>query len=205
MAPVTEIEKKIADCNYPLKVEKKCSGDCIQVKKEFNCNYSEIKPDTWLKEQTDSCADAVECQSKFESLVCDSSGFNPIKNLDLMEVYCTKFEAKHIISNASLKAAYEASQAQEKALEDGVKSALKRIEHGKRVIALLLVRNSSKNLSKGQVKQMVSTYAEIKGLLETGSLETAKDEINLITPDGTIVTEGDKSALVSEIDKFLNQ
>lgn len=85
--------------------------------------------------------------------------------------------------------------------EAAISKALQAMNCGRRVMAVLLVRNSTKNLSKPQVAQMVAQYDQPKSLLETGSLDTAKDLINSLQVDGTLVTEADKVALASEIDK----
>ena len=218
-APVSEVEKKILDCNYPLLVKKKCEGVCVEIKKEFNCKYYEIaeemvddstKP-VHSKSESEVCADQLDCETKNESKICADVLESVFMAEDFSEIYCSKFirfeqklsGRKTTKENSTKKAAYDSTKASSDAMEAGIAQALKRIDHGKRIIALLLVRNAPKTLNKGQIKQMNATYAEIKGLLDTGSLETAKDEITAITPDGTIVTEADKTALISEINKFL--
>lgn len=215
-------KSEVDSCEYPKKVYSKmssCGEDCIKQPKGYNCKYSEVademiddleRPIWATRSMVEACSGESDCEQKVSEKVCVDERW-ALTNAEFTETWCNKITGyeqklsgrKIVVENAAKKTAYETGIAQEKALEDGIAQALKRINHGKRIIALLVVRNASKSLNKGQIKQMNATYAEIKGLLETGSLETAKDEIVAITPDGTIVTDADKTALVAEIDKFL--
>lgn len=162
------------------------------------------------QKDTQSCSNETECTAKFVALVCSENLYQKIKNIDLLQVYCVKLagyekkEEKIISLDPNKVSAWEsqkAIEAQKATKEAQINSAEKRMASGRRVIALMLVRNSAKGLTKPQVAQMNSLYSSIKNLLETGSLETAKEAIQAITPDGTIVTNADKEDLVNEIDK----
>ena len=77
------------------------------------------------------------------------------------------------------------------------------MEWGKRIIALVLVQNSKKvGLTNSQIAQINGTFAQIKGLLDTGSLNTAKDAITAISPDGVLVTQEDKDIYLAEINAY---
>ena len=91
------------------KCEAQYSEPCIKF--SSNESYKKIKPDTWLKMDTQPCVDNGDCDSKFLSLICSSSEYHGVKNYDQLEVYCTKFEPKHIIDDMALKAAHESSMA----------------------------------------------------------------------------------------------
>ena len=78
--------------------------------------------------------------------------------------------------------------------------AMKAQHCGKRVMALMLARNAQKGLSKPQRKQLVQTYKDIKNLLDVGSLDVAKDEIQAVDADGVLVTSADKTALTADLD-----
>lgn len=216
-------ESKVGSCEYPITYYSnpaKCGANCIKLKMDYNCEYHEIsdemvsdyeKPIWATRSMVEVCSGQADCEQKVSEKVCVDER-HALTNAEFTETWCNKITGyeqklsgrKIVVENATRKAAYESAKAQKDAMETGIQTAIKRINHGKRIIALLLVRNAPKNLNKGQIKQMNATYAEIKGLLETGSLETAKDEINAITPDGTIVTNEDKTALIAEIDSFLN-
>jgi hypothetical protein len=219
MAPVSEVEKKILDCEYPLTSSGSCQGSCIEIKKEFNCKYSELadeeiddysKPTWATRSMVEVCSGQADCEQKVSDKVCVDER-HALTDAEFTETWCNKITGyeqvlsgnKIIVENATKKAAYETAKAASDAMEAAIEQAYKAINHGKRVIALLVVRNASKGLTTAQIEQMNLTYSEIKNLLETGSLVTAKEKIELITPDGTIVTESDKTALVSEINKFL--
>lgn len=218
-APFTEIEKKLLDCDYSITVFKKCEGYCAEITKDFNCNYSEIyeelvddksKP-VYSKSEIEACEDQSDCESKnltkscldVEEYVLMSDGYSEIYCSKLLRYEQKKSGIKTIVVNEIKRDAYESLKLEKETQEAAIKMAMKAINHGQRVIALLIVRNASKGLTTAQIGEMNLTYAQIKGLLETGSLLTAKEKIELITPDGTIVTEADKTALVSEINKFL--
>lgn len=95
--------------------------------------------------------------------------------------------------------AQDAEEIQEQKLQEKIKL----IDAGKRVIALFNLRNETKSLTGEQIAQLVTTFASIKGLLETGSLKTAKYLIGQVVADGVIVTDGDKTALIAELDKWI--
>lgn len=97
----------------------KCGDDCIKIDKNYNCEYSEIEPAKDLKADVISCNDESDCSEKFISLECSNESFHRIKNIDLMEVYCTKHIPEHIKSDESKKADYdETNRVKEKDKKD---------------------------------------------------------------------------------------
>lgn len=217
-------ESKINVCSrldYPLKERceesegESCykvpsdSGECGIFKIEDVVGVDLSKP-IYSKNQVEECSDPEECQYKLENLLCIIQGEEAIKNLESMEVYCSrltgyqeKVVGQQIGIDPVLKAQKDAEKAQALALENAMNAAQKAMDCGKTVQKLLLVRNSVKGLTTTQIKQMVATYSSIKQLLDTGSLVSAKEEIQAITADGVLVTEGDKTALIAEINKCL--
>ena len=88
--------------------------------------------------------------------------------------------------------------------DDAIRAAIKKnMDCGQEVIQLIALNNAKKALSKGQRKQMVSTYTDIMNLLRAGVLEAAKDDIDAINPDGTITTAQDKIDAIAKIDSCL--
>lgn len=214
------IEAGVAVYQKKAKCEAVYSETCHHVPFQYNPEYHELVDEmvgdpasaVYSKNDIEACADQTDCETKNSSKVCTDLMENVYMAQDFSEIYCSKFlrfdaqipsGKKIIVENATKKAAYDSALAASEAMEAAIATAMKAINHGKRVIALLVVRNASKGLTTAQIEQMNSTYAEIKNLLETGSLVTAKEKIELITPDGTIVTEADKTALISEINSFL--
>lgn len=151
------------------------------------------------KDQAQSCADESDCQSKLEALVCEAGQAIRTES----EVYCAvdvmKVDGKKLVVSEAKKAAREAAEALKAQQEAAMESALKAMDCGKSAQAMMLVRNAAKNLTTEQVKQIVSTYAPIKALLDTGSLQSAVEEIAKIQADGVLVTEEDKSAIIAHI------
>ena len=92
-----------------------------------------------------------------------------------------------------------------KDLEESIALKVVRMDFGKRVIALLSVRNDAKSLTPAQIQQLPVTYGDARNALQDGSISTARAIIDAIVPDGTIVTADDKTAILAEIDANLTQ
>jgi len=107
-------------------------------------------------------------------------------------------------NNEALLASLEthtAAIAAEKTKIAGIEAALLAVEGGKRIVAYMNALNYAKGLTTAQVKTVLqdADLSLIKSLLESGSLVTAKEEIEAYTPDGTLVTQGDKDAIIAEL------
>lgn len=196
------------------------SGEkCFDIGSLPSSVYSEVdeliddysKPN-FSKSEIETCTTNANCDTKFLAKVCTDLLEYKIKNYDLKEVYCTKLtgydqKLQKTIALDSVKVdalnAQKAIDLLASQKEAGIQGALKRIECGKRVIGLLVLRNSQKVLTTANIGQINTVYGPIKGLIDTGSLVTAKEQMLLITPDGTLITEADKNDLVAEITKCL--
>lgn len=173
----------------------------LEVDDETKSNYS--------KSEVQACADSAACDLIHSTKVCLDAQEYSIKNYELLQVYCSKFLSfdkkliKSIALDASKLSAYQAELATKATLqakEAAIAYAQKLMACGNKVVAYMLVRNQPKALTTSQVDSLVQTYAPIKGLLETGSLTTAKEKILAVVADGVVVTEADKAALIAEID-----
>lgn len=181
----------------------------------YSRGYIEVedynKP-TYTKSQIEPCDDIAECNLIHASKVCPSDR-TLINNHDQLQVYCSKlvgYEKKSeptIILDTQKLQVFQAQNAVDllvRQKEAGLQIALRKIDCGKRVIALLVLRNSSKVLSTSQISQINNSYAGIKGLLETASLNTAKEAILATVPDGVMITEGDIADLANETQKCID-
>jgi hypothetical protein len=212
--------------------EKESSEYCISIAHSWECQYSIIE-DVFIddisrpirnktdvvscveKQNTDADGNVVNpeipaCHTALNEKVCDDDEAEKFINAEYTEVYCSKITGyeqknagKKLVIDEAKKAAHEAKVSQERSMVDAIAQAEKLQACGKKVMALMLVRNQPKELTTAQVKQLVSTYADVKGLLETGSLNSAKEEILAVVADGTLITEEDKTALAAEVDKCL--
>jgi phage-related tail fiber protein len=119
------------------------------------------------------------------------------------EIVCSDYDIVDdaLILNEEKKAAREAAETLKAQQDAAMKAALKAMDCGKSAQAAMLVRNAAKNLTTEQVKQIVATYAPIKGLLDTGSLQSAIEEIDKIVSDGVMVTDEDKAAIIAHINQ----
>lgn len=159
--------------------------------------------------EIDPCDGESACEIANRSKACPDQ-YSKFIDQNFSRIYCTKIigYSQKVIGKSFLKDetafnSYKTQKASAAQLEAGVNIALKLNQCGQRVIALMLVRNQPKGLTKPQVKQLVTTYKDIMSLLQSGSLATAKDEINAVSSDGVLVTAADKIALTQEIDKCL--
>lgn len=124
------------------------------------------------------------------------------------QAYCTRivgYEPKDVtrirISEAK-QTLYQAElvlKAQAAAFAAADAQASKAMECGNSAQRLLLIRNASKTLTTAQIKSLVAATASMKALLDTGSLNSAQEEIAAFTADGVIITEADKTALIQHI------
>jgi hypothetical protein len=83
--------------------------------------------------------------------------------------------------------------------ENEIDLRMKRQDFGRRLIAIISIRNDSKDLDASEIVQFATDYATINTALLNGSIGTAKALIQAITPDGVITTQADKDALINEI------
>lgn len=178
---------------------------CIDVRGYDLGPWSVIVPDTYLKEQVDACTDDDDCQSKLEALTCTGEGFYPIKRLDILEVYCTKFVPEHIGIDQAVKTAYEAQKASEEAEQAAIAQMTMRMANGAKVVAKLnvLVAMKTPEATIEEVTLITTQFASISSLLRNGGLESAKAAIQSADLSGTILNESDRAELISYLDGFL--
>lgn len=176
----------------------------------YTYQADDLSKPIFSKNNLEVCLSVEDCQEKIKTKICTNDEY-AIWTPEL-DLYCTKvisYQQKTLTSirqSQSLLDSYNAQKAikdAEALQEQKLQEKIKLIDAGKRVIALLNLRNESKALTGEQIAQMVSTFAQIKGLLETGSLKTAKYAISQVVADGVVVTDEDKSVLVAELDKWI--
>lgn len=203
----------LADCQKASALDEVCvdiSSNPIKTYEIYTYLADDETKPIYSKSSIELCADLDDCRLKIQTKTCLNDE-SPVFTLEL-ELYCTKLTGyqqktlKSIRQSSALltehltqKALKDAEVIQEQKLQEKIKL----IDAGKRVVALLNLRNEPKNLTGEQIGQMVTTFASIKGLLETGSLKTAKYLIGQVVADGVIVTESDKTALIAELDKWI--
>lgn len=180
---------------------------------EFDVEVDDTLKPLYSKSEIQSCASIEECDQIHSSKTCSNELETSIKNYELLEVYCSRFlgyekklEKTIQLDSQKLSAwqSQEANKATERAREMAIQASIKRIECGKRIIGIIVYRNSLKSLTTAQVGQLNTSYAPIIGLISTGSLITAREAIQAHVPDGTVITEQDKTEALAEADKCIN-
>ena len=89
------------------------------------------------------------------------------------------------------------------ASEDAIALRIKRIAFGQRLVAIMSIRNDAKSLTGAQIVQLVNDFADINTAWLNGSISTSRALIDALTPDETILTTADKTAILAEIDANL--
>lgn len=108
-------------------------------------------------------------------------------------VSISEVDGKLVVSeNTSLKTA-----------ESDIALRMKRIQFGQRLVAIMSIRNDAKNLNGAQIVQLVQDFGSINQAWLNGSIATSRALVAAITPDGTILTNADKTAILAEIDANL--
>ena len=105
-----------------------------------------------------------------------------------------------LLEDADLKASVLADDAAKATYEAALNTRMSRQTKCLRVIALIGHLNEQKSLTQEQVITFAETYQSIQLMLLGLSLPTARAMIAAVTPDGVIVTQADKDALLAEID-----
>ena len=220
------VGKSGANVNYAKKsvCEKLENHECFDISGK-DVRYHEVKsvqvddktkPIWKPKYNVVSCGTDQECVEKMAELGgnshCNSGDEIKYSKNTLMpgfSIYCTKVTGyekktvKKLVENASAKAAVQSADAAKAQEQAALEQAMKHQSFGKKMQAYIAVRNRQKSLTVPQVKQMTDTYGPIQSLLLSGSIETAKAQIQAITPDGTLVTQADKDAVLAEINAYL--
>lgn len=189
----------MSDCNS-------AKGNCLELPQNDPaiCGVYKLK-DLYGSQKFDgeSCEGKSECELLLTEKTCSVNKW-PLIDADYTEVYCVEVVGKKIEVDEVLKSQKLAQKAASDQFEGALNLAKKLRECGGRVMDLMLVRNQPKNLTTAQVKELVATYEPIQGLLSSGSLNSAKEEIAAVTADGVLVTNADKTALTNEINKCLS-
>lgn len=178
---------------------------CLDVGDEpgmLTAGFISLVNDWGPESEEEVCDGQSDCESKLEEKVCPGV-LQKFISANFTKVYCVELLGKKLLKDSVGWSSHKAGLAAQAQLEAGLAMARKLRECGGRAMDLMLVRNQPKGLSVPQVALLLETYAPIQLQLSSGSLVTAKTAIQAVAADGVIVTEGDKSALVSEIDKCL--
>jgi len=88
----------------------------------------------------------------------------------------------------------------EKAFLAVKEKVLKDMDFGKNLYAEIRVLNISKSLTKQQKKDMKILFKNIRDFIYDGDICSAREEIAAITPDGVLVKDAEKAAVLTKID-----
>lgn len=163
-----------------------------------------------------ACGSPSECKSKQVELGgnahCNTGDQIFYSKNSLMpgySIFCSRvtgYEQKSVTRAREvplLKAQVESDDVSKKAEKDAVQKVMKDQQFGKVLVATLVARNKAKNLTSKQKKDLAVAYQTVQQLLLAGSLKAAKDEVSASTPDGTLVTQADKDALLAALTAYL--
>lgn len=198
------------------KCELHYSKTCIKIPYGYTANYhilvDEYVDDTsspiTTKNDITACVDETDCYAKAGVLSCtDVEEYKTFT--EWSEVYCTKTTGyeqmlsgkKIVVEDAALKTAWEAAEAVKAQKAAYLKAIVAARDCGNSVINEVIYRNNvMKTLTPTQKETVLITYGPIMNLLEVGNLDQAKVKVQEATVDGVIMTEADKTAIISLID-----
>lgn len=198
------------------KCEKHYSETCVPMPPRYNPSYHKVddemiddhsKPNWGTRSMVEACVGEDDCRDKATAKSCTGDR-KPYYNAEYSEVWCNEILSyakkasgrKIVVEDEAKKTSYQTQEATKKADQAAMAIASQALECGKKVISRMLLQNKPKNLSKAQVRNLVKTYKDIKNLLDTGSLESAREDILAVAINEPIVTQADKDALVAELD-----
>lgn len=164
----------------------------------------------------ESCSDMAECQEIAETKICDDEAEDTYRIIEnkIMPGYsivCTRvtgyeqIESKKLVLDETKRGQVIAEDLAKQQTNSAVAAVRKQMECGKNIQASMALRNISKGLTTDQVNTFVQTYSTVKNLLDSGALKTAKAQLESITPDGTITTAEDKTAIIGLINTCLGE
>lgn len=161
--------------------ENKEAESCIDITGKGNFNYSVIRPEKWLKEQSETCSGEADCLVKFEALECQSDGFEKIRTAENDEVYCTKLRLEHVSEDEVKKADFDAKELKKQ--NRATKKERGRIARQKCKDALDYVAggNLDSELTEEQVDAMQVAFADIFQALQSNRPGKALRLIKLVT------------------------
>ena len=198
---------------------KPTTGEYVSIPTGYNSSYHRTadqmkngEPNYEAASNIVSCTDSSDCGEKLAVHVCNAETKHyALINAENTSVYCTKVASynqiptgkKIVVIDESLKASYDASMLVKSSLEAGIQQAMKVMACGKRAMALMGVRNVPKSPTAEQINLVVSTFLDIKNLLEAGSYDTSREKILAVDLTGTIMNESDRSAMIAELDSCM--
>lgn len=179
-----------------------CSGSedcvCFDHVKDWSVmtwgDVDDLNSPKYVASQIVACAGKDECAAKLQEQKCDQ-GVIAYIDADFKTVYCAVPNGyntkKALIVDAAKKAAKDAAQAKIQAIEDLISAGQKKQNVGQRMIAAIVAKNDKKGLTKAQRKQLTQNLQPIIALLQVGSIDAAKEEIQKLVPDGTLILQSD--------------
>ena len=110
-----------------------------------------------------------------------------------------------LVENTTLKASVQAADAAAASQQTALDAAKAARSFGETIVDTIAVKNVSKGLSEGQIKQVIQDYELVMQMLMAGAIATARDEVAAMVPDGTRITQADKDEILAALDAYLGQ
>jgi len=162
-----------------------------------------------------ACADKAECQSLIaQDGYCTEDSYSALygdRDEDgSMEAWCVhnEYPTKTVTRLEPDQDKIDALEAERQARQEKqakVQAKQAAIKKGQEIIMEFMLLNDERGLSSAQRAQLLKMQEiqDAKLLLETGNLEAARDVIDSMTPDGTLLTGEVQSQVLGMIDARL--
>jgi len=216
----SEFMSKVITKSFTSKSDCEKISPCIKVGDKFNLNFSKLIPEQIddlskpinTKNDIQVCSNKADCQLKQKSKVCTDKSEHIVIGKLFKELYCTKISGYQqklsgrdiIVEDSALRATYDSAQAAKASSKLLLDKKISKIKAGTQAIAYVGVLLDSKNLTAGQTMGIMAD-AKIKpimGLLQSGSLTTARGLVAAYVPDANF-SSADISKILAKLDELI--
>jgi hypothetical protein len=188
--------------NY-MKIPKGYGSKTHKVVKEMVDDYT--KPVWGTRSMIEICTGEDDCKKKSLNKDCTDER-KSLYNAEYSEVWCNRVE--YYLKKESGREIVEIDEAGKieretsLAVEEAVTSKVVDMEKGKRIYALIQVSNRKKGLTKVQRRQLRNTLRDMRDDLFDGNICEVRSDVMKLAVDGTVITDQDKAAVISQIDSI---
>lgn len=110
-----------------------------------------------------------------------------------------------LVEVPALKSSVLSQDATDQAIQAGILDEIKDKAFGEKVMAYVGYLNKQKNLSISQIQTLRGAISAAEDALSVGAIEAARAAVDGYSPDGTLLTAADKTAILAMIDGYLAQ
>lgn len=159
-----------------------------------------------------ACDTRPACDLIIDDVVCDEGDYKETRKLKLFPgftIVCLgiegyeQIETSVLVLDQNLKDAIDAADTVKTNRQAQINSKVKDLYFGQKLLAIIGVQQFASGLTSSQKIQYFEDYQGLQRLLLGGAIASAKQLLEDLTPDGTLLTEVNKQELLGEINEYL--